>query len=96
MKLNPSDAEALRAAPDFAVNGAVLFQTNHCGSCHQINGVGMKVGPVLNGLSSRRTEGWVEENFNNPQKMAPGTFMPAYHFAPKDMKDMISYLFTLP
>ncbi len=96
MKLNPGDAEALRAAPNFATHGAVLFQTNHCGSCHQVNGVGMKIGPVLNGLASRRTEAWVEQNFLNPQKMAPGTFMPAYHFPPQDMKDMIAYLFTLP
>jgi quinol-cytochrome oxidoreductase complex cytochrome b subunit len=95
-KLNPGDTEALQAAPDFAVSGAVLFQTNHCGGCHQVNGVGMKIGPVLNGLKARRTEGWVEENFLDPQSKAPGTFMPAYHFAPQEMKNMISYLFTLP
>ncbi|MCU1260269.1 MAG: Cytochrome b/b6, N-terminal domain [Bryobacterales bacterium] len=95
-KLNPGDSEALRAAPDFAAHGAVLFQTNHCGSCHQVNGVGMKIGPVLNGLAARRTEEYVEEHFVNPQKMAPGTMMPPYHFPPNDMKAMISYLFTLP
>lgn len=95
-KLNPGHADALQAAPDFAVSGAMLFQMNHCGSCHQVNGVGMKIGPVLNGLKARRTEGWVEENFVDPQSKAPGTFMPAYKFPPKDMKNMISYLFTLP
>ena len=34
--------------------GALVYQANHCGTCHLVNGVGMKVGPPLNGLSKRR------------------------------------------
>ncbi len=95
-KMSPRDAQAISTTPDFAADGAALFQANHCNACHQVNGVGMKAGPVLNGLAARRTEAWVQENFLNPQKMAPGTIMPAYHFKPDEMRNMIAYLFTLP
>ena len=80
----------------FAAEGALLFQTNHCSSCHQVNGAGMKVGPVLNGLSKRRAEQWVQDHFVDPKKLAPGTIMPPYRFGAQDMRNMVGYLFTLP
>ena len=52
LKLNQSNAEALLAAPEFAVEGALVYQAKQCGSCHTVNGVGMKLGPPLNGLES--------------------------------------------
>jgi ubiquinol-cytochrome c reductase cytochrome b subunit len=96
LKLTPANGDAVEAAPDFVTEGALLFETNHCNSCHQVNGVGMKVGPVLNGLSTRRSEQWVEDHFVNPQKLAPGTIMPPYRFGAADMHNMVGYLFTLP
>jgi len=85
-----------KTAPDFAVAGAKLFTRKGCAACHMVNGVGGKLGPPLNGLSSRRNEEWVRENFVHPQKMAPGTIMPAYPFSEAEMKNMIGYLFTIP
>ena len=32
--------------PDFAVQGALIYQKNQCGSCHVVNGVGVKIGPA--------------------------------------------------
>ena len=60
LKLNDRNATALDNAPDFAREGALVYQANHCGTCHLVNGVGMKVGPPLNGLSKRRNPrvGW--------------------------------------
>ena len=85
-----------KTAPGFAVAGAKLFQKKGCAGCHMVNGVGGKWGPALNGLSSRRSEDWVRENFIHPQTMAPGTIMPAYPFSEPDMRNMIGYLFTIP
>ena len=85
-----------QTAPPFAIAGAKLFQRKGCAGCHVVNGVGGKLGPPLNGLSSRRNEEWVRENFLHPQKMAPGTIMPAYLFTDSEMKNMIGYLFTIP
>ena len=96
LKLTPVNGDVISTAPDFAVQGAALYQKNTCGACHQINGTGGRIGPVLNGISGRRTEAWVAEHFTNPQKMSPGTPMRAYPFTPPEMQNMTSYLFTLP
>jgi ubiquinol-cytochrome c reductase cytochrome b subunit len=94
-KLNPVNAEALTSAPQFAVDGALVYEQNHCGSCHQVNGAGMKMGPPLNGVASRRDGAWLQEHFANPRKMSPGTVMPAYQFNPKDMDAITRYLLGL-
>jgi ubiquinol-cytochrome c reductase cytochrome b subunit len=96
LKLNPDNATALANAPDFATQGALVYQANHCASCHTINGMGMKLGPPLNGLSKRQTRSWVEEHFADPQKLSPGSFMPPYKLSAKDMENLTSYLFALP
>ena len=70
LKLNARNAEALQLAPDFAVEGALIYQKNQCGSCHIVNGVGVKLGPPLNGLKRRRTQEWVEKHFQNPQALS--------------------------
>lgn len=96
MALTPENADVVNSAPAFTVKGAVIFQKNGCVACHSINGVGGKIGPPLNGLANRHTEAWVIEHFQNPQKMTPGTPMPAYRFSASDMQDEVDYLFTLP
>ena len=59
LKLNPNNATALDNAPEFATAGALVYQANHCGACHLVNGVGMKVGPPLNGIvGAKRAAGW--------------------------------------
>ena len=95
LKLTSKNAEALQSAPDFAVEGAMVYQANSCSGCHQVNGNGMKVGPPLNGLSKRRTKTWVESHFVNPQVMSPNTIMPPYKFTPPDMDQLTAYLFSL-
>jgi ubiquinol-cytochrome c reductase cytochrome b subunit len=95
LKLNARNAEALQLAPDFAVEGALIYQKNQCGSCHAVNGVGVKLGPPLNGLKRRRSQEWVEKHFRNPQALSPGSIMPGYRFSPSDMQTMVSYLFVL-
>jgi mono/diheme cytochrome c family protein len=96
LALTPDNGDLITNTPEFAADGAALYQKNFCFACHMVNGVGGKTGPVLNGLGTRRSEAWTAEHFVNPQKMSPGTPMPPYKFARKDMQDIISYLFTLP
>jgi ubiquinol-cytochrome c reductase cytochrome b subunit len=96
LKLNPDNATALSNAPEFATQGALVYLANHCGSCHTVNGIGMKLGPPLNGISKRQSRSWVEEHFADPQKLSPGSFMPPYRLSPKDMENLTSYLFALP
>jgi len=96
LKLTPRNAEALANAPDFAVDGALLFQANSCGSCHVANGGGVPIGPPLNGLARRRTRTWVVRHFANPQALSPGSIMPTYRFSSEDMDHLVTYLFILP
>lgn len=96
LKLNPRNAVALQSAPEFAVAGALIYQKSQCGSCHLVNGVGVKLGPPLNGLKRRRTEQWVEQHFHDPQSLSPGSVMPPYRFTPSEMQKLVSYLFVLP
>jgi len=96
LKLNPQNAVALQSAPEFAVEGALIYQKSQCGSCHMINGVGVKLGPPLNGLKRRRTEEWVERHFRDPQALSAGSIMPPYRFTPSEMQKIVSYLFVLP
>ena len=96
LKLNPDNATALTGAPDFAVQGALVYHAQGCSECHKVNGAGMEVGPSLNGVGKRRTREWVEEHFADPPKLSPGSIMPAYHFSQKDLDNLTSYLCALP
>jgi ubiquinol-cytochrome c reductase cytochrome b subunit len=96
LKLNPANATALGHAPDFALQGALVYQKNGCNDCHQVNGVGGAVGPPLNGIGKRRSRGWVEVHFADPPKFSPGSVMPPYQFSRKDLEDLVDYLFALP
>ncbi|HET8548087.1 MAG TPA: c-type cytochrome, partial [Bryobacteraceae bacterium] len=96
LKLNEKNAEALRSAPQFALDGAIIYQQHRCGVCHQVNGFGMKHGPALNGLAQRRSREWIEEHFRDPQKLSPGTSMPPYRFSSRETDRVTSYLLSLP
>jgi ubiquinol-cytochrome c reductase cytochrome b subunit len=96
LKLNPDNASALDNAPDFAVQGALVYQSNGCNDCHKVNGAGQDIGPALNGLSKRRSRSWVEQHFAAPDKLSPGTSMPPFKFSARDMENITTYLFSLP
>jgi quinol-cytochrome oxidoreductase complex cytochrome b subunit len=96
LKLTAANAVALANAPDFAVQGAQVYQASNCAVCHSINDAGSKSGPPLNGVGQRRTSGWVEAHFANPQALSPGSTMPPFRFAPGDMRAIVSYLMSLP
>jgi mono/diheme cytochrome c family protein len=74
----------------------LVYQANHCSACHAVNGVGMKLGPPLNGLAQRRSRSWVEEHFAKPQELSPGSIMPPYKLTPRDLENLTTYLLALP
>jgi ubiquinol-cytochrome c reductase cytochrome b subunit len=96
LKLTPQNEDALRTTPDVVVQGAVVYQTNHCGTCHQINGAGTKLGPGLNGVAQRRDRAWLEKHFADPQGTSPGSIMPSFKFSPPDMDAVCQYMLQLP
>jgi cbb3-type cytochrome oxidase cytochrome c subunit len=56
----------------------------------------MKLGPPLNGVARRRTRDWMEQHFLEPQKLSPGSTMPAYKFTSKEMDRMLEYMAAIP
>jgi quinol-cytochrome oxidoreductase complex cytochrome b subunit len=96
LKLKPENEQALFSAPEPVVQGAMLYHANQCGSCHQANGAGVKLGPPLNGVAERRDKVWIEQHFRDPQSLSKGTLMPAHNFNDKDMANMLAYLASLP
>lgn len=88
--------EAWRDAPPDAVEGAMIYQNSQCAMCHELNGVGQRLGPPLNGEGGRRTREWLEGHFNDPPKFTPGSTMPAYKFNSHDMDRIVSYLRAIP
>ncbi|MBI4877117.1 MAG: cytochrome b N-terminal domain-containing protein [Acidobacteria bacterium] len=96
LKLNPRNAQALASAPQFAVEGAMVYQQYQCAACHQVNGAGMKLGPSLNGLEKRRSRDWLAAHFANPQALSPGSVMPPYKFPPRELERLTTYLLSLP
>jgi ubiquinol-cytochrome c reductase cytochrome b subunit len=96
LKLTPENESSDLGAPDNIVLGAMVYQTNHCGTCHQIAGVGQKLGPPLDGESQRHDRAWLEQHFHDPQSTSRGTIMPPYKFTPEDMEAICKYLLQLP
>ncbi len=95
-KLTAEKSAALRDAPADLLEGADIYVSNLCSSCHKVNGAGGQTGPSLNGLSERRSRQWVVRHFQAPRIMSPGSIMPPYHFASDEEGKLIAYLFQLP
>src|SRR5579885_1853928 len=91
-----NDLDAWANAPQAAVEGAMVYNTNQCGMCHELNGTGQKMGPPLNGLADHRARDWVQNHFAEPAKFSPGSTMPAYKFNPQDLDRITSYLLEIP
>jgi ubiquinol-cytochrome c reductase cytochrome b subunit len=93
--LKPESVSLLNRMPIQYINGVQTFVVGGCISCHKVNGAGGGVGPALNGLSERRSEQWVKSHFTNPQRLSPGSIMPAYQFSKVEEDALILYLFSL-
>jgi ubiquinol-cytochrome c reductase cytochrome b subunit len=96
LKDTAENESSLMAAPDYVVQGALVYQANHCNSCHQVAGVGQKLGPPLDGVSQRHDRAWLEQHFRDPQGTSKGTIMPPYKFTAEEMDAICKYLLQLP
>ncbi len=96
LTLTPRNEQAIEAAPDFATQGATVYQANHCNACHQINGVGSALAPALDGVGLRHDRAWLEKHFADPAGVTKGTIMPPYKFTAPDLDAICKYLLQLP
>jgi ubiquinol-cytochrome c reductase cytochrome b subunit len=92
LTLTPRNEQAFLSTPDFATQGAMVYQANHCNACHQINGVGSTLAPALDGVGLRHDRAWLEKHFADPAGVSPGSIMPPYKFTPPDLDAICKYL----
>lgn len=95
-KRDDKGLDAWEHPPTAAIAGAMLYEARGCGFCHQLNGSGAKMAPILNGLAARRTRSWIADHFADPAKLSPGSQMPAYKFNQKDLDFITDYLMAIP
>jgi quinol-cytochrome oxidoreductase complex cytochrome b subunit/cytochrome c2 len=96
LTLTPQNEQALLSTPDFATQGAMVYQSNHCNACHQIKGVGSTLAPSLNGVGLRHDRAWLEKHFADPAGVSPGSIMPPYKFTAPELDAICKYLLQLP
>ena len=96
LEMTTKNTDVFESIPNFATQGALIYQENLCGNCHVVNGAGKKLGPPLNDVVSRRTSQWFVSHFRNPQQFYPESVMPIYDFPDYKMKAIVSYLESLP
>jgi len=76
--------------------GKVLFSKHHCMACHRIHGEGGKVGPDLSYVADQRPDRqWHLRHYRDPRSVSPGSIMPAFSLADKDLNDLASYMLSL-
>lgn len=100
--------DALIGAPKLA-RGKALAVTLGCRGCHQIGGVGGDDGANLANVAAKShadldfthveephtVEAWHRAHLRNPQKVSPGSVMPAYALAEQDEEALVTYIMSL-
>jgi len=91
------DPFAGRPASDHdAAEGARLYTTLGCRSCHIIGNTGGYYGPPLNDTQARLKAGWVFRFLQNPQRWRADIRCPNYGLTDTDALRLTAYLESLP
>ncbi len=73
--------------------GKGLFTQHGCINCHSFENRGGGIGPDLTEVRSRRTEGWIRAQIENPKLHNPYTQMPSFNHLDEYERDaLIRYI----
>lgn len=75
--------------------GEVLVDAYGCRNCHTIGEGGIVGYPELTFMGSKIRPEWERRWLQDPQKIKPGTFMPTFGFADRELDAIVAYLSTL-
>ncbi len=74
-------------------HGAALVKEEGCLACHRIGGVGSDVGPALDRVGSKYDPNTLAQYIRNPQKVNPGSAMPAQtQIQPQEANSIAEFL----
>lgn len=104
--ISENKKSAVKPSDTLAMEGAELFQSKTCATCHRIQGTSAAgiAGPDLTHLASRKQllTGLLENNSANlmkwvshPQKVKPGAHMPDFKFQKDSLNAIVHYLAQL-
>jgi len=104
--LSAQRADAVPPRDELCRKGAIIFQSETCGSCHIVRGMnrGSTNGPELTHVASRHTlltgvmdngAGNLEKWLNDPQIIKPGAYMPEFSLDSFSRKALVAYLMQL-
>jgi nitric oxide reductase subunit C len=83
-------------AADSQTGAAGIFVSEHCNTCHVLNGNGGKIGPDLTHVGARRSQDWILVQINNPRIHNPNSVMPGFAQLPEQEKqELARYLASL-
>jgi nitric oxide reductase subunit C len=69
--------------------GAALIQQEGCLACHSLGDQGENMGPRFEWIGGRRNASWIADYIADPQKVSPGTKMPAFPNLTPGQRQMI-------
>ncbi|MBI4532226.1 MAG: c-type cytochrome [Candidatus Latescibacteria bacterium] len=72
----------------------MLIREYGCLSCHKLDGIGASVGPILNGVRTRKTREEVITWIQDPKAIRPETKMPKFPFSEVEIRTIADYLMT--
>lgn len=76
--------------------GEVVFDTQGCISCHDLDLAGGILAPSLDNVAARHDATWLREKLQNPHASLPGTYMPAFaHLSQEEIDGLVAFLETL-
>lgn len=67
-----------------------------CRGCHQIDGRGGMIGPILDGIRDRAEIDHVYSMIADPASTVPGTIMPHQRMPEREARRLASYIMSLP
>lgn len=90
--------EVFTSPPVEAINRgrSLFYETYGCQSCHQVRMSGGYVGPPLDGVRDRLTQGYIFLWLKNPQAIMPEVIDPNRGLNDGDARDLTAFLLSLP
>lgn len=96
MALSLRDLYAERRIDPSVAHGKALYGEYGCAGCHVIHGEGGAVGPDLSYVGDTRPDReWHYRHFKDPEEVVPGSTMPRFPLAEKELYDLTSYMLSL-
>jgi len=81
--------------PEMVAEGRKLFEEYQCEGCHMLGGVGIEIGPSLDGVGARLRPDFIYRWLLDPQKIVPDTPMPNKNLWEEEAQALVHYLRTL-